>query len=66
MVNTIANVDTKIVIVSIEKKRCMGPIWRNRVKDTIAKMLQPFLMTTFSSSLFVGQGGRAKEDKESL
>jgi hypothetical protein len=36
------------------------------VKDNIAKMLQPILMTTFSSSLFVGQGGRAKEYKESL
>jgi hypothetical protein len=37
-----------------------------RVKDIIAKMLQPFLMTTFSSSLFVGQGGPAKEYKEAL
>jgi hypothetical protein len=35
-------------------------------KDNKAKMLQAILMTTFSSSLFVGQGGRAKEYKESL
>jgi hypothetical protein len=35
-------------------------------KDIIAKMLQPILMTTFSSYLFVGKGGRAKEYKEPL
>jgi hypothetical protein len=35
-------------------------------KDNKAKMFQAFLMTTFSSSLFVRQGGRAKEYKESL
>jgi hypothetical protein len=35
-------------------------------KDNKAKMLQAFSMTTFSSSLFVRQWGRAKECKESL
>jgi hypothetical protein len=35
-------------------------------KDIIAKMFQAFLMTTFSSSLFVRQGGQAKEYKEAL